>query len=327
MLHAIIKGKAKIKYNMKPFFSLFFFSIIIMSASAQKKKIILDADTGNEMDDLYSIVSVLFDGKADVLALNSAHFNNVDLLVDSFWHVAPTKGLNTVIESQRFNELLLKHTGKENIPHPLGANRMVGLSWGLTTPRPSAAAQKIIDEVKKLPAGEMLDILTLGAVTNIASAIQLDTTIVKKIRVYMLGARYYADKKVWDKDEFNIRNDLNGFNYLLNHPILDLHIMPVNVAFDLKFRRETCNELLSKPDSLSQLLLTRWDEVHAGNQWIMWDLALVDAYLHPEWATEISCKTPPENRQRVIKVYSKIKSALMEGDFWKKIQQFQREAK
>lgn len=300
---------------------------IFSFGSAQKKKIILDADTGNEMDDLYAIVSVLFDSEAELLALNSAHFNNVDLLVDSFWHVAPTNGLNTVVESQRFNELLLKYTGKENISHPLGANRMVGLSWGLTTPRPSAAAQKIIDEVKHLSAGETLDILILGAVTNIASAIQLDTTIVKKIRVYMLGARYYADKKVWDKDEFNIRNDLNGFNYLLNHPQLDLHVMPVNVAFDLKFQRTVCKELLSKPDSLSQLLLIRWDEVHAGKQWIMWDLALVDAFLHSEWATEISCKTPPENKQRVIKVYSKINAEKMEADFWKKMNQFQNEAK
>jgi purine nucleosidase len=198
---------------MKIFFCFAIACLFIMDGLGQKNKIILDADTGNEMDDLYAIVSALFDSKAEILALNSAHFNNVDLLVDSFWHVAPTKGLNTVAESQRFNELLLKYSGKENIFHPLGANRMVGLSWGLTTPRPSAAAQKIIDEVKKLPAGEMLDILTLGAVTNIASAIQLDTTIVKKIRVYMLGARYYADKKIWDKDEFNIRNDLNGFNY------------------------------------------------------------------------------------------------------------------
>jgi purine nucleosidase len=99
--------------------------------------------------------------------------------------------------------------------------------------------------------------------------------------------------------------------------------MPVNVAFDLKFQRETCKKLLSHPDSLSQLLLTRWDEVHAGDKWIMWDLALVDAYLHPESATEINCKTPPENKQRVIRVYSKINSKWMEADFWKKMQQFQ----
>jgi purine nucleosidase len=307
---------------MRVFFCFFITYLFVLEGIAQKKKIILDADTGNEMDDLYAIVSVLFDSKAEVLALNSAHFNNVDLLVDSFWHVAPTKGLNTVAESQRFNELLLKYAGKETIPCLLGANRMIGLSWGLTTPRPSAAAQKIIDEVEKLGAGEKLDILTLGAVTNIASAIQLDTSIVKKIRVYMLGARYYADKKVWDKDEFNIRNDLNGFNYLLNHAELDLHIMPVNVAFNLKFQREICRKLLSYPDSLSQLLLTRWDEVHAKDKWIMWDLALVDAYLRPEWATEISCKTPPENKQRLIKVYSKLDAKRMEADFWKKMEVF-----
>jgi purine nucleosidase len=304
---------------------LLFFLIGCMAIThclAQKKKIIVDADTGNEMDDLYAIVSVLLDNKVEVLALNSAHFNNPDLLVDSFWHVAPTKGLNTVLESQRFNELLLKHTNRPSIAHPVGANRMVGLSWGLTTARPSPASQKIIEEVKKLPQNEKLDILVLGAVTNIASAIQIDTAIISRIRVYMLGARYYADKNVWDKDEFNIRNDLNGFNYLLNHPLLELHVMPVNVAYDLTFQRTICKQALSYPDSLSQLLLSRWEEVHAGAQWIMWDLALVDAYLHPEWAREINCSTPPENRQRQISVYTSIKPVAMENDFWNKMNKF-----
>jgi purine nucleosidase len=48
---------------------------------AQKQKVWLDSDTGNEMDDLYAIVRLLKEPSLDVVGLSSAHFNNPYLLV------------------------------------------------------------------------------------------------------------------------------------------------------------------------------------------------------------------------------------------------------
>ncbi|TAG52799.1 MAG: nucleoside hydrolase, partial [Cytophagales bacterium] len=84
---------------------VFLISIIFISNTfAQKQKVWLDADTGNEMDDLYAIVRLVKEPSIDLVGLSSAHFNNADLLVFEKWNGYNAKGLNTVAESQRLNE-------------------------------------------------------------------------------------------------------------------------------------------------------------------------------------------------------------------------------
>ncbi|MGX7835499.1 hypothetical protein ACWKSR_10145, partial [Campylobacter fetus subsp. venerealis] len=50
---------------------------------------------------------------------------------------------------------------------------------------------------------------------------------------------------------------------------------------------------------------------------VMWDLALVMAYIHPEWAEISSVMTPPENAPRQVKVYTTIDATAMEEEFWR----------
>jgi len=49
---------------------------------------------------------------------------------------------------------------------------------------------------------------------------------------------------------------------------------------------------------------------------VMWDLALVEAYLNPDKSTIIKASTPPENKQREIRVFSKIDEKALAEDFW-----------
>ena len=116
---------------------------IIQSSFAQKQKVWLDADTGNEMDDLYAIVRLVKTPSIDLIGLSSAHFNNPDLLVFEKWNAYDTKGLNTVAESQRLNKQILKALGRLDIAHPLGADRQIGRAWGQQDPRESPAAQAV----------------------------------------------------------------------------------------------------------------------------------------------------------------------------------------
>jgi len=67
-------------------FSLF----VCLNGIAQKQKVWLDTDTGNEMDDLYAIVRLLKDTTVEIAGLSSAHFNNADLLVFEKWNVFVT---------------------------------------------------------------------------------------------------------------------------------------------------------------------------------------------------------------------------------------------
>ena len=175
---------------MKKIILLLSLIICALSIFAQKQKVWLDADTGNEMDDLYAIVRLVKDPSVELIGLSSAHFNNPDLLVFDKWNAYDTKGLNTVEDSQRLNEQILKALERLDIPHPLGADRQVGRAWGQQDARDSEAAQAIIAAVKTLPSGEKLDILTIGAMTNLASALILAPEIKSRIRCFALGAQY-----------------------------------------------------------------------------------------------------------------------------------------
>jgi len=304
---------------MKKLLLLLVFFTIITPSFAQKQKVWLDADTGNEMDDLYAIVRLVKEPSIELMGLSSAHFNNPDLLVFEKWNAYDTKGLNTVEDSQRLNEQILKALKRLDIPHPIGADRQIGRAWGQEDARNSKAAQGIIAAVKALRGEEKLDILTIGAMTNLASALILAPEIKSHIRCYSLGAQYDPKTKVWNKNEFNIRNDLNAFDYLLNLDGLDLTMMCLQAARPLQFKREETYQKLDDSIEVDKILKDRWKEQNPQDETrVMWDLALVEAYLNPMLVkVDKSIKTPPENKSRNIQAYIKIDEVAMTADFWK----------
>jgi len=302
---------------MKYFIVLIAFISLQSNAYAQKQKVWLDADTGNEMDDLYAIVRMVKEPSVDLVGLSSAHFNNPDLLVFEKWNAYVTKGLNTVAESQRLNVQILKALNRMNILHPIGADRQIGRAWGQEDPRDSEAARAIISAVKNLPADEILDILTIGAMTNIASALILAPEIKSRIRCFSLGAQYNPQTKVWNKNEFNIRNDLNAFDYLLNLEGFDLTMMCLEAAKPLQFKREETYSKLDESKEAEKILKDRWQEQNPQDETrVMWDLALIESYLNPTMAWIKQVNTPPENKQRKINAYIKIDEKALANDFW-----------
>jgi purine nucleosidase len=92
--------------------------------------------------------------------------------------------------------------------------------------------------------------------------------------------------------------------------------MPVNVALKLKFERKASQAKLPLSNPWCKMLNERWDCVKAGDSWIMWDLALIEAIIHPELATAAAFPGPLENTARKVMVYTDIKAAEMEADFW-----------
>lgn len=94
---------------MKYIFVLIACIWFVSPAEAQIQKVWLDADTGNEMDDLYAIVRLVKERSIQLVGLSSAHFNNPDLLVFEKWNAYDTKGLNTV-------ERILKNRWVEQNP-------------------------------------------------------------------------------------------------------------------------------------------------------------------------------------------------------------------
>jgi len=308
---------------MKYFITLvLLLSVFSGNIFAQKQKVWIDADTGNEMDDLYAITRLLKDTTVEIVGLSSAHFNNADLLVFEKWNAYNTKGFVTVAESQRLNELILKTLNKSDICNPMGADRQIGRSWGQTDPRASEASRAITEAAKAMPAGQKLDIITLGSLTNVASAVILAPEIISKIRCFSLAAGYNPKMRVWNKNEFNVRNDLNAFDYLLNLTNFNFTIMPVDAAIKLQFNREDTYSRLDEKNETEKILKLRWMEHNPLDTLrIMWDLALVEAYLKPSWAKIITATTPPENVKRNVQVYSFLNEKALADDFWRNLKQ------
>ena len=296
-------------------------------AQTQPTKIILDADTGNEMDDLYAIVKAIRDPALEVTALISGHFNNAQLLTDSMWHIYPTRGINTVQISQRENERLLAGMGRTDIPHPMGADRMIGYAWGQyegVAPPAAPGVDYIVEQARRTSPEDKLVVVGLGAATNVAAAILTDSTIAPNIRLYTLNMKMDMDQRVWNKNSFNARNDTNGLDVLLNCRELEMYIMPGNVARPLVFDRKTSEQKLipsggaDSTSAVNNILAQRWEETGRGahSEHIMWDVALIEAIIHPELATLEELPTPPENVDRTLKVYTDIEAERMRADFW-----------
>jgi inosine-uridine nucleoside N-ribohydrolase len=272
----------------------------------QAVSMVIDSDSGNGIDDLFAISYALTDPKIKVIGLTSAHYN---------FH--PDGGDSSVFKSQRINEKLLQLHDRMDISHPLGASEPTGY-WGDLKPIPSPAADFILQEVKKLGFGKKLNIVTLGAVTNLASAIQIDSTIVSKIRWYGMGLKYDDRKQVWDKNEFNVRNDFDGLDYLLNREGLETHIMTATTSQTYLFERTETFDLLSSRSPKYTYLVDHWKSRFPGDRdRIMWDLALIQAIMNPDLVTEKDIWTPAENFRRRISVYTHIDAEKLKREYIK----------
>jgi inosine-uridine nucleoside N-ribohydrolase len=286
---------------------------LALPQATNKRRILLDADTANEVDDLWAIVRAFYEPAWQMEALSSAQWTT------------RTSPPNTVLESQKLNEDLLRLMNRQDVPAPLGAEMIMGKPWGGDEPRDSAAARMMIRNAKQTPAGQKLTIISIGAATNVASAIKLAPEIVPQISCYILSARYFADRKVWDKDEFNTRNDLNAANFLFNCDGLELHVMPVNILLDYKQDLEESLQRYMGKGPLWDYLGARWlTHSPQATKRVMWDLALVQAIARPELATEAEVMPPPENKQRKIFAYTSVNAAAMNADWWELVARLQR---
>jgi len=270
---------------------------------------IIDADTANEIDDLYAITRALLEPGFQILGLCSAQWQH---------HLSPE---NTVWESQKLNEDILRLMDRQDIPRPMGAGMIVGKPWGGTEPSNSPAAQFIIRKALERNTGEKLVVVSLGALTNVVSAILLAPEIIPKIACYCLSGKYFADRQVWDKDEFNARRDLNALNVAFNTEGLELHVMPVNILYDFRFSQQHVLDKFSGKGGIWDYLSARWlSHAPENKEWIMWDLALIEALAHPEWAEQREVRTPPENEGRLIHVYAGIDREALLKDWWEVVE-------
>lgn len=294
---------------------LFSFTVACTSSPDQRIKIIIDADTANEVDDLYALVGAMATDTFNIIGITSAQFHTSRLGFDS-----------TVRESQKLNEDLTRLAGRTDILLPLGAN---GPITAMDQPNISPASNFIVEQANSLAEGDSLVLVILGSCTNVASAILQDPGIISKVRVHYLGIWHNPETNEYDKKEFNSNNDSLAVDLLLSMPGLDLTIMSATTSQHLVFDKDLTRNELADNGELGEYLMNRWDtffrwwkpEDLGKQKWIMWDVAILESISNPDLAEKKTYLTPAHLGARPVTIYTKINETEMEARYWKTVDQ------
>lgn len=289
-----------------------FLLVGMASLQAQKPRVLIDADTGNEVDDLFAIGRALIAPELEIVGLNSTQWQN------SHWAVE-----NTLENSHRLNVRILSYLDMGQLPHPRGSHYRL-YDWGQDVAQHSAAAYHIIKEAHKSTPEDKLIVVALGALTNVASALLIDPSIAPKMRLYCLGSSYNFEQGFWKKTDFNCLMDPHAINVVMDQVDLEMHITPVNVAANMQMTRERLTENFKGKDDLRGFLYDRWMTHMDGgyNGRVIWDLVPFYYLLQPDWITEVEIQTPPENTQRKIFVTKSFEADKLEKDFFDSLHEY-----
>jgi len=152
-----------------------------------------------------------------------------------------------------------------------------------TRPIRSEAALDLIKKAQASTPDNPLYVVTVGCITNIASAILIEPKIIENIVIVWLGGNslYWPTQK-----EFNLMQDVKAAQVVLNSgvPIVIMPCQPVVANF-----HTTIPELefyLKGKNKLSDYLLTSTIEYSGGHDtWskVIWDVTAVAWLVNPSW--------------------------------------------
>jgi len=169
--------------------------------SNEKKKLILDTDTFNEVDDQFAIGYAMLSDNIDVLAMTAAPF------VSSTF-TDPADGMEASFKELVNVRDMVDPDGKMNIPCYRGSRSFME---NTITPVRSEAADNIIRIVHE--SDDIVYIAAIGAFTNVASALMIDPSIMEKVVVIMVGANSYNYKN-GNCNEYNLKQDRSAAKIL-----------------------------------------------------------------------------------------------------------------
>lgn len=166
------------------------------------KKIIIDTDAKNEIDDQYAITYAVLSDAFEIRGFTAAHFAEEGSMEGSYDEIIHLLGL--------LNK-------KDAYPVLKGAGSALK---DMETPFDSPAARFILHEALN-NSGDPLHVVCIGAITNPASAILMEPGIRDRIKVLWLAG------KAWPKGGlfFNNRNDILAAQIVFNSGV-DLTLVP-----------------------------------------------------------------------------------------------------
>ncbi len=289
---------------------------------AGKIDVVLDTDTYNEIDDQFALsYMVRSEEKLEVKAIYAAPFSNhhsegpADGMERSYQEI---QKVLTLLEAEELKKVTYRGS-TDYLPNE-------------DEPIISDAAKDLAQRAMQYSAENPLYVVSIGAITNIASAILLNPEIIDRIVVVWLGGHALN----WpDTEEFNMVQDIAAARIIFGCgvPLVQLPCMGVvsefattgpELEYHLKGRNKLCDYLLEHV--LDEVTL-----LDAGKFWsrVIWDVTAVAWLLDGDFMQDYLIHSPiPEydgkyafddTRHFIRYVYHVNRDRLF-GDLFEKLQ-------
>jgi inosine-uridine nucleoside N-ribohydrolase len=261
-------------------------------SNMKKKKVILDTDMYNEVDDQFALTYLInsldvFDVQAITIApfSKSGYAKTITIEEGMKKSYETTFKILDMMNKKEYKKLVYK-----------GATKYMKDSE-----EDNDAVNKIIEIANK---NDKTIILAIGAITNVALAIKKEPKIINKIKVVWLGGNTFLTK---DNSEFNFRQDIKAVQTVFNSKV-ELVVIPCrNVASNLSTTIYELKHYLREKTELNKYLLDvfikckksfmkdKKDEI--GSSKTLWDLSAIAYEINADWFKSelISCPNVLDN--------------------------------
>jgi inosine-uridine nucleoside N-ribohydrolase len=237
-----------------------------------KVRAVLDTDTYNEIDDQFALAyALLSKEKIELEAVYAApYFNNRS--------TSPGDGME-----KSYEEILrlLKFLGKSSEGFAFrGSDRYLE---AVSRPVTSDAALDLIKKAKTATPANPIYVIAVGCITNVASAILIDPSIIENIVVVWLG----GNSLEWPhQKEFNLMQDVPAARVVLNSgvPLVIMPCQPVVAHFHTTIP-EMEKYLKGKSPVADYLLKITIDYSGGKDYWskVIWDVTAIAWLVNPSW--------------------------------------------
>ena len=212
---------------------------------SSRRRVIINSDAKNEADDQFAIVHALLSPSLDVRGLIAANFGTA-------------RSNRSMEESREEIDLLLDLLGLA--PQVAVVNGAPEAIANEHTPMGSPGAQLIIAESKLATAQDPLFVAFLGPLTDMASAILLDSDIVHRhIVVVWIGGVGYGGVETYPGVEFNLGNDIAAANVVYDSGITVWQV-PSNVYSMVSVSYTELDEKIGGTSQLADYLISQMVE-------------------------------------------------------------------
>jgi inosine-uridine nucleoside N-ribohydrolase len=247
--------------------------------SGQPVSAVLDTDTYNEIDDQFALVYAMLSPAVNLQAIYAAPFHNKR-------SSGPGDGMEKSFEEiARLLERLKSPTEGVALR---GSQRFMA---GPDEPVDSPAARDLVARANQA-TDKPLYVLTIGAPTNVASAILMDPQIVRRIVVVWLGGHPHY----WHKtDEFNCRQDVHASRVLLNSGVPLVQIPCMGVAQLLQTTLAEMNACVRGRGAIGDYLYEIFAQFvpdQLGRSKVIWDLSAIAYVVNPQWVPSACVASP-----------------------------------